>query len=247
MTDTFKVIIPARYASTRLPGKPLLLIGGKHLLQHVYESACASKADQVIIATDDQRILDAAAGFGAETVMTAATHTSGTERIAEVIIRLNDPDDNIIVNLQGDEIGMPPALINQTAEILQKYHSARMSTLYERISNRDDIDDPNVVKVVVGKNNTALYFSRAAIPWNHSGKVQDYFRHIGLYAYRAAFLRELRQMSPCDIEKAESLEQLRVLYHGVEIYIEEACTAPGIGIDTEDDLERARQYFSSKN
>ena len=238
------VIIPARYASTRLPGKVLLHIAGKPLLQHIYQAACQSNAAQVLIATDDQRIFDVAKSFGAKAVMTSTKHTSGTDRLAEAVIILNEPDDKIIVNLQGDEIGMPPALIDQVAEILIKRKDGKMATLCERIDSERDIYDPNVVKVVFSKNNSAIYFSRLAIPWHRSDQQHKHFRHIGLYAYRVKFLKEFRQMTHCDLERCESLEQLRVLYHGENIYIEETCIRSGMGVDTQDDLDRARKQFS---
>lgn len=244
MTASFIVIIPARLGSTRLPGKMLLEIAGKPLLQHVHLAARRSHAKKVIIATDDRRIADCAAAFGAECIMTSNVHMSGTERLAEAIDKLAVADDAIIVNLQGDEIGMPSALIDQVAGLLADHPAEQMATLCEAITDRNQIEDPNVVKVVSDRNNAALYFSRAPIPWHRSGTPQNYFRHIGLYAYRAGFLREFTRMPACAIERVESLEQLRALYHGATILVAEACVASGIGIDTEADLQRARELFS---
>lgn len=243
MAGTFKVIIPARLGSTRLPGKMLLDIGGKPLLQHVYDSACKSIADQVLIATDDQTIFNTAKKFGAECVMTSAAHTSGTDRLAEAAENLGLPDDTVIVNVQGDEVGMPPELINQVATLLINHPENKMATLCEEISDESEITSPSVVKVIFNKNNGAIYFSRLPIPWHKEGLAKQYFRHIGIYAYRAGFLREYSKMPQCELEKKESLEQLRVLYHGEAILVDEACAASGIGIDTEEDLQRARKLF----
>ena len=240
---TFKVIIPARMASTRLPGKMLLDIAGKPLLQHVYLAAGQSKAEQVLIATDDQTIFNTARTFGAECIMTSSKHVSGTDRLAEVIDKLGFADETIIVNVQGDEMGMPPALINQVAGLLINQAAGKMATLCEPIQNEHDINDPNVVKVVFNENRHALYFSRAGIPWHKQELNKKYYRHIGLYAYRAAFLREFSRMARCELEQKESLEQLRALYYGATILIDEACAQCGIGIDTEADLKRARELF----
>lgn len=244
MTASFIVIIPARLGSTRLPEKMLLEIAGKPLLQHVHLAASRSHAEKVIIATDDRRIADCAAAFGAECIMTSDVHTSGTERLAEAVDMLAVADDAIIVNLQGDEIGMPPALIDQVAGLLAGHPAEQMATLCEAITDRNQIEDPNVVKVVFDRNNAALYFSRAPIPWHRAGTPQNSFRHIGLYAYRAGFLREFTRMPESAIERVESLEQLRALYHGATILVAEARVASGIGIDTEADLQRARELFS---
>jgi 3-deoxy-manno-octulosonate cytidylyltransferase (CMP-KDO synthetase) len=243
VTETFKVIIPARLGSTRLPGKMLLHIGGKPLLQHVYTSACKSIADQVLIATDDQGIYNTANKFGAECVMTSAGHASGTDRLAEVVEKSGFADDTVIVNVQGDEMGMPPKLINQVATLLINHPRGKMATLCEEISDESDISNPNVVKVVFNQKNAAIYFSRLPIPWHKEGFTRQYFRHIGIYAYRAGFLREYSKMPRCELEQKESLEQLRALYYGVTILVEEACAQSGIGIDTEDDLQRARNLF----
>jgi len=249
----FHIIIPARYASTRLPGKPLLEINGKPLIQHVYESACQCDAEKVYIATDDIRVQEVAKSFAAEVIMTAAEHLSGTDRLAEVasILKLND--EEIIVNLQVDEIGVPASLIHQLAKGLYDHPEHSISTLCERIDNNADINDPNVVKVVIDQNNTALYFSRAAIPHLRQSQKQDqfqqqnYFKHLGIYAYRAGYLKKFTATPVCDLERSESLEQLRALYTGEKIYIEEACAPAGIGIDTEEDLNKARQKFQTSS
>lgn len=249
----FQIIIPARYASTRLPGKPLMEINGKPLIQHVYESACQCKAEKVYVATEDTRIKKAAESFGAEVIMTAADHISGTDRLAEVasILKLSDAD--IIVNLQGDEIGVPACLIHQLAKGLHDHPEHSISTLCERIDNDADINDPNVIKVIFDQNNTALYFSRATIPHVRESQKesqtqqQNYYKHLGLYAYRVAYLKKFSATPPCDLERSESLEQLRALYTGEKIYIEEACAPTGIGIDTKEDLNKARQQFQTSS
>ena len=247
MTVPFKVYIPARFASTRLPGKLLLSIGGKPLLQHVYETAVRSGAQQVVIATDDTGIRDAATAFGATVVMTAATHTSGTERLAEAAALCGEDDDAIIVNVQGDEYGLPAALIDQVAAMLHRDQAVSMATLCEAITQQAAFENPNIVKVVCDANHRALYFSRAPIPGQHPGPAEagpfSYtpYRHIGIYAYRAGFLRRYAAMPSCGLEQSERLEQLRVLYNGYGIHVEEACQASGLEVNTEADLQRARQ------
>lgn len=245
MTVQYKVIIPARYAATRLPGKVLEEIAGKPLLQHVYETARDSRAESVIIATDDKRISDCAASFGAEVIMTSRDHASGTERLAEVMETTGEPEDAVIVNLQGDEIGMPPALLDQVAGLLSTDTGRKMSTLCEVLDDEAAFHDPNIVKVVFDRNGVALYFSRAPIPWPREPGKRECYRHIGLYAYRAGFLKVFRRMQKSRLEVIESLEQLRALYHGEKIYIDIACKKPGFGIDTVEDLARARQHYES--
>lgn len=241
MSAPYSIIIPARYASTRLPGKPLLEIKGKPLLQHVFESASQTQAKSITVATDDERIKACAESFGASVVMTSGKHESGTDRIAEAARQLKLDDDEIIVNLQGDEYGLPVALIEQVASCLYKNPEKQMATLCEAISSIDDYLDPNNVKVVFDKNNTALYFSRSPIPMNRSSGLPDSaYRHIGLYAYRAGYLQEFTQLPACALEQTEALEQLRVLYNGGRIHIETAVDKTGIGIDSEKDLEAAR-------
>lgn len=244
------LVIPARYSSTRLPGKALLDIGGKPLLQWVYEKACESNARTITIATDDDRIRQAAETFGAEVCMTSNTHQSGTDRIAEVVSLKQWQDDAIVVNLQGDEPLMPASLLDQVAHTLQSHDRAVMSTACHEIDNENDYNDPDVVKVVIDRNGYALYFSRASIPWHRdaisNGVITDSpgHRHIGLYAYRAGFVKEYAQWSPCKLEMAESLEQLRVLWHGRQIAVCQAAELPGPGVDTEADLEKVRNILT---
>jgi len=243
------LVIPARYSSTRLPGKALIDIGGKPLLQRVYEKARESNAESITIATDDDRIFQAAEKFGAEVCMTSSAHQSGTDRIAEVVSVMEWSDDTIVVNLQGDEPLMPASLLDQVAATLQSHDRAVMSTACHKIDNENDYRDPNVVKVVVDREGYALYFSRASIPWHRdaisSGITPDLpaHRHIGLYAYRAGFVKQYAQWSPCNLEKAESLEQLRVLWQGYQIAVCEATELPGPGVDTEADLEKVRNIL----
>ncbi|MER2527340.1 MAG: 3-deoxy-manno-octulosonate cytidylyltransferase [Candidatus Competibacter denitrificans] len=252
----FRVAIPARYASTRLPGKPLRLLAGRTLLEHVYRRALASGAMEVVIATDDQRIRDAAEGFGATVCMTADTHLSGTDRLAEVATQYGWSDETIVVNLQGDEPQMPPALIQQVATALAAHPTAGMATVCTRIHQAAEVFDPHVVKVTRDHQRFALYFSRAPIPWhrdtfgNGSGALTAlpaeaaWFRHIGLYAYRVAVLKRFPQLPAPAIEQTESLEQLRALWHGIRIYVAEATEAPPPGVDTEADLMRAAAAFA---
>ena len=185
--------------------------------------------------------------------MTATDHISGTDRLAEVVSILGLKDEEVIVNLQGDEIGVPAELVHQVAKNCHDHPDHSIATIYERIDNEKDINDPNVVKVVFDKNNTALYFSRSTIPHRKKsqaeghGQQQNYFKHIGLYAYRVAYLKKFSATPACELERCESLEQLRALYAGEKIYLEEACTSAGIGIDTEEDLSRARQHIAHEN
>ena len=249
----FRVIIPARYESTRLPGKPLRDMAGKPMIQHVYDCATRSDAEQVIIATDDARIQQAAENFGATVCMTSTAHRSGTERLAEVIETLCIADDDIIVNVQGDEPLMPTVCINQVAEALANSPPASVATLCTPITTHHQLFDPHVVKVVRDTDNMALYFSRAPIPWHRDEFAIEpdslptdntpYFRHIGLYAYRAGYIRNYVKLAACDLEQAESLEQLRVLYHGGRIVCVEAHEVPGPGVDTEADLEMVVALF----
>lgn len=249
----FKVVIPARYASTRLPGKPLIDIGGKPMIQHVYERAAESAAGEVVIATDDERIAACATDFGAEVCMTAERHRSGTDRIAEVVRQMGWSVDDIVVNLQGDEPCMPATLIDQVATDMASHGRADMTTLSSPIKDRDTLFDPHVVKVVTDMEGYALYFSRAPIPWHRDEFTQedrplptdvDFARHIGLYAYRAGFLEQYVIWPPAPVEQAESLEQLRVLWHGGRIHVTGAKVEPGHGVDTEDDLQRAISQLS---
>lgn len=250
----FAVVIPARYASTRLPGKPLRLIRGMPMIEHVYRRALESGAVRVAIAVDDERVLEACNAFGADVVMTSADHASGTDRIAEVARGWECGDDAIIVNVQGDEPLIPPVLIRQVAENLSARPHASIATLCERIERVEDLFAPQVVKVVTDAQGYALYFSRAAVPWDRDAFAQDaavlpatdYFRHIGLYAYRAGFLREFAAWEPCPPEQAEALEQLRALWHGYRIHVAEAQARSAPGVDTQEDLTRVAALLGDR-
>ncbi|TCT21159.1 3-deoxy-manno-octulosonate cytidylyltransferase [Thiobaca trueperi] len=249
MTSGFKVVIPARYGSTRLPGKPLLDIAGKPMIRHVIERALESAAAEILVAADDPRIIDACAGSGVEAMLTDAAHRSGTDRVAEVIERRGWDDETIVVNLQGDEPCMPAALIDQVAADLGALAGVGMSTLAYPIHDSAILFDPHAVKVVTDAAGFALYFSRAPIPWHRDEFLGQhhpvlpatvgFLRHIGLYAYRAAFLKRYVAWEPAPLELAESLEQLRVLWHGERIHVSVAAEEPGPGVDTADDLARA--------
>lgn len=249
----FRVIIPARYASQRLPGKPLRSIAGRPMIQHVWEQARQSGADQVVVATDDSRIAEAVAGFGGEVCLTATSHRSGTERLAEAARSIGCKGGEVVVNLQGDEPLMPPALIAQVANALAQRPEVPLATLCTPIAHVHDLFDRNVVKLVRDAEDCALYFSRAPIPWHRDEfAVQTdclpedgtpFMRHIGLYAYRADFLAEYVAWPPSPLEAAESLEQLRVLWHGRRILAEVAETVPGPGVDSEDDLQRVESLL----
>ncbi|NVJ69944.1 MAG: 3-deoxy-manno-octulosonate cytidylyltransferase [Alphaproteobacteria bacterium] len=243
----FKIVIPARYASSRLPGKPLADIAGKPMIEHVYDRCVEAleQADGVYVATDDTRVQKAAEAFGANVVMTAEDHASGTDRIAEVVDKLSLSDDEIIVNVQGDEPMMPPALVRDVAALLAKHPNAAMATASHAIASLDDLLNPNVVKVVTDRAGAACYFSRSAIPHERGADRPDlqrfaYQRHIGIYAYRAGTLRKLTKLEPAPLEELEALEQLRALYHGLKIMVAEVAEAPPAGVDTEKDLAHVR-------
>jgi 3-deoxy-manno-octulosonate cytidylyltransferase (CMP-KDO synthetase) len=240
MNEPFIVVIPARFASTRLPGKPLADIGGRPMIAWVYERASQSGAEAVIVATDDERIADASRSFGATVELTAATHESGTDRIAEVAERLNWSDDQIVVNVQGDEPLLPSVLVAQVAALLSSDEGAAMATLVTPIRSRDEWQDPNLARVVVDRDGRALYFSRAPIPWPRDGGMPPALRHVGLYAYRVGALKQLAATPPCDLERVERLEQLRALWLGMKIAVAEACEMPPRGVDTAEDLDAAR-------
>ena len=251
-----KVVIPARYGSSRLPGKPLLDIAGKPMVQHVFERALEAGFNpetEIIIATDHQDILDAGRRCGAVTIMTAVDHASGTDRLAEVAQCLNWPKETIVVNLQGDEPLMQPAYIRAVADNLAS-SSAGIATLATPITESEDIFDPNVVKVVVNAEQLAMYFSRAPIPWVrdiYSGNSLDQqtvgnfnaLRHLGLYAYRVETLQKLVTTQPPAMEQFEALEQLRALWLGIPIHVATVTEPPGHGVDTEADLERVREQL----
>jgi len=250
---SFKIIIPARYASTRLPGKPLVDIAGKPMIQHVYERAQESVASEIIIATDNERIQQVATDFDADVCLTRADHPSGTDRLAEVVALRQFADDDIIINVQGDEPCLPAALINQVADDLQHYPDADMASLYSQIFEEKQVFDANTVKVVMDSQGYALYFSRAPIPWmrDHFDTQSvlppelPHYRHIGLYGYRARFLKHYAELSPCVLEQEESLEQLRALYHGKKIHMTEALIPSGHGVDTQADLDEVRKQLQS--
>lgn len=245
----FVVVIPARYASTRLPGKALRDLGGKPMLQHVYQRGCESAATDVVVATDDNRIADVAAAFGATVCMTGNQHQSGTERIAEVADLLDWDDDQVVVNLQGDEPAMPATLIDQCAALLDDA-SADIATLASPLLNDEDFENPNIVKVIRDVRDHAIYFSRTAIPYardaGHKKRaVMSALHHHGIYAYRCGVLRRFVAAEPSDLEVCEQLEQLRALSLGMTIAVGVPAIRPGIGIDTEEDLRRAERDFSS--
>lgn len=250
----FIVIIPARLASTRLPNKPLLDIGGKPMIQRVWERARLSEATRVIVATDDATVAAAVDAFGGEVCMTRATHESGTDRLQEVAEILGLADEQIIVNVQGDEPLIPPAIINQVANNLAASDRAGIATLAKRIRRRDDVFNPNIVKVVVDNTLHALYFSRAPIPydreaWNQTNDGDarldgEWARHIGIYAYRAEFLHSFVRWPVGRLERLEKLEQLRALENGVAIHVDESWEDIPPGVDTAEDLEHVRQLVS---
>ncbi|NRF28553.1 3-deoxy-manno-octulosonate cytidylyltransferase [Vibrio coralliilyticus] len=249
---SFTVVIPARYESTRLPGKPLADIGGKPMIQWVYEQSLQAGAEKVVVATDDARVESAVQAFGGVVCMTSSEHESGTERLAEVVKVMNIPDDHVIVNVQGDEPLIPPAIITQVANNLAN-SQAPMATLAVEISHEDEVFNPNAVKVLTDKDGYAMYFSRATIPWDrdnfaNGGKViaQPLMRHMGIYAYRAGFINTYINWEPTALEKIESLEQLRVLWYGEKIHVEVAKQAPPAGVDTPEDLEVVRKLIANQ-
>lgn len=244
---SYTIIIPARFASTRLPGKPLLDICGKPMIQRVVEQANLCQANRVIVATDDQRIADAVSPYGTEVCMTRRDHESGTERLAEVVANSGIADDEVIVNIQGDEPLIPPVLVDQVAQLLIDDPSSPMATLSAPVHDAEQVQDPNVVKVVCDKQGHALYFSRAPIPFARDGQwdVTHYQRHIGMYGYRAGFLDKYIHMAISPLEQIEKLEQLRVLWHGYSIKLAQAVVEPGVGVDTQADLDKVRQIVAA--
>lgn len=242
----FIVVIPARYASTRLLGKPLLDIAGKPMLQHVYERALASAADAVYIATDDARIRTAALQFTPHVCMTRADHQSGTDRIQEVAAQLGLDEQAIVVNVQGDEPLIPPQAIDQVASNLSAHPQAGIASLYELIRDETEFHNPNIVKVVTDLHGYAHYFSRSAIPCQRDGSVAGAVlgkRHIGIYAYRVATLNQYVRWPQVPLEIAERLEQLRAMGHGVRIHMQETSAQIPAGVDTAADLEAVRAWF----
>lgn len=251
---SFRVVIPARYASTRLPGKPLADIAGKPMVVRVVEAALKSGAAEIIVATDDVRVSEAVAAHGHVAVMTRCDHASGTDRIAEVAAQRGWDDDAIVVNVQGDEPLINPALITEVARALDNDREASIATAAHRIHDMTEFLNPNVVKVVAAANGRALYFSRAPIPWHRDGFAEQrdsmpdslmVRRHIGLYAYRVDFLRRYGGLAPAPIEQWEALEQLRALWHGFNIHVIDCTYAPEAGVDTPADLERVCKRFAA--
>ncbi|MDN2484527.1 3-deoxy-manno-octulosonate cytidylyltransferase [Kosakonia sacchari] len=244
---SFVVIIPARYASTRLPGKPLVDINGKPMVVHVLERARESGAERIVVATDNEEVMHAVQAVGGEVCMTRADHQSGTERLAEVVEKCGFSDDTVIVNVQGDEPMIPPAIIRQVAENLAA-RDVGMATLAVPIHSAEEAFNPNAVKVVMDAEGYALYFSRATIPWDRDRFAQSretigdtFLRHIGIYGYRAGFIRRYVSWQTSPLEQIEMLEQLRVLWYGEKIHVAVASVVPGTGVDTPEDLARVRQ------
>ncbi|WP_347989871.1 3-deoxy-manno-octulosonate cytidylyltransferase [Methylomonas sp. AM2-LC] len=254
MSTGFKVVIPARYASTRLPGKPLLDIAGKPMIVHVCQRALEAQAEQVVVATDDMRIFDTVSALGIQVVMTSPQHQSGTERIAEVASLLGWDAHTIVVNLQGDEPLIPPAYIHDVAQALAGDAQAGIATLAAHIDSGEEVFNPNAVKVVLDKNGYALYFSRAPIPWQRANFPEHYanqppfgaLRHIGMYAYTVDFLQRYCRWSSSPLESVEALEQLRILWHGEKIRVEIVAQTPEAGVDTDADLQRVTARLLSK-
>ena len=249
----FHVVIPARYASVRLPAKPLASIAGRPMIQWVWERALQAGAASVTVATDHEAIVAACAGFGAEACLTDAAHASGTDRIAEVAARRGWDDETIVVNVQGDEPLLPPALVGQAAGLLQRQPGADIGTLGTPIHDLAEYLDPNVVKLVAAADGRALYFSRAPIPWHRDGATaglasqerhQGALRHLGIYSYRVGALQRLAGAAPCRLEEVERLEQLRALWLGMRIQVDTALEVPPPGIDTAADLERVNRLLA---
>jgi 3-deoxy-manno-octulosonate cytidylyltransferase (CMP-KDO synthetase) len=250
----FTVLVPARYASTRLPAKALADLGGRPMVVRVAERAAASGAERVVIATDDKRIADVAAAHGAAAIMTDPRHRTGTDRLAEAATLLDLRDNDIVVNVQGDEPLIDPALVRRVATVLALREDAAIATACHRIDDIGEVLNPNIVKVVIDANGHALYFSRAAIPFARDGFSATppmlpanvaVYRHYGLYAYRVAFLRAFPSLAPAPIEAAEALEQLRAMWHGYRIVVDVAQGTPAPGVDTAQDLERVRTLFAA--
>lgn len=246
------VIIPARYGSTRFPAKLLQELEGKSLLQHVYERVVQSDVSKVVVATDHEKIVDLVQGFNGDVIMTSVDHRSGTERLAEAVDILNLAEDDVVVNVQGDEPLLPPSHINQVASNLLKYPRFKMATLCSKFDDVDDLKNPNKVKVIFDDDGSARYFSRAVIPWCRDEFAEgiqtiphgvDYFLHIGIYAYRAGFIKRYVNWPVSPWEQIEKLEQLRVLWHGESIHVSVVKESVGPGVDTKEDLERVRRLL----
>jgi 3-deoxy-manno-octulosonate cytidylyltransferase (CMP-KDO synthetase) len=249
----FHVIIPARFAASRLPGKPLLIIGDRPLIQWVWQCARASRATSVIVATDDVRIVDSARGFGADCLMTSPQHASGTDRIAEVVRAKGFAADDIVVNLQGDEPMMPTTVVNEVADALNARPHIDIATAVTPVQSLAEFLDPSCVKALRARDGQALYFSRAAVPWPRgsvaAGRPTVFagaWRHIGIYAYRVRSLLQFASWPPTPLEETERLEQLRALEHGMRIHLVTLAEAPPAGVDTPDDLERVRACLAAR-
>ena len=251
---SFTVLIPARYASTRLPGKPLMDVAGKPLVVRVAERAQASGADRIVIATDDERIRAAAEQHGFDAILTHANHATGTDRLAEAAVALGLDDKAIVVNVQGDEPLLEPALIREVADELRSHGDASMATACHPIDDLQEAFNPNVVKVVLDHAGYALYFSRATIPWARDAFAAKrdklplglpLYRHYGLYAYRVGFLRHYPSLTSAQIERFEALEQLRALWHGHRIVVRITTGTPAPGVDTQEDLDRVRALYAA--
>jgi 3-deoxy-manno-octulosonate cytidylyltransferase (CMP-KDO synthetase) len=249
----FVVLIPARLASTRLPDKPLAEIAGLPMVVRVARQAQQSRAHRCVVAADDLRIVQACEAHGVQAILTRGDHVSGSDRLAEACVLLDLADEEVVINVQGDEPLIEPELINAVAQELHSRPDCVMSTSAHAIEDPDDYHNPNVVKVVLDHRRTALYFSRAPIPWYRDGMVQGYasplpsprpLRHVGIYGYRAGFLRRFPALQPSPQEVVESLEQLRVLWHGERIAVHLSATVPGGGVDTPQDLDRVRRVLS---
>lgn len=248
---SFTVLLPARLASTRLPNKPLADIGGAPMIVRVAQRAAQSSAKAVVVAADDASIVDACTAHGVRALLTRSDHATGSDRLAEACALLGLDGHDMVVNVQGDEPLIDAALIDACAALLAQRSDCVMATAGHAIDAADELDNPNVVKVVVDAAGRALYFSRAPIPWWRDGRAQGLgslpappaLRHIGIYAYRAGFLRRFPTLEPAPLERIESLEQLRVLWHGERIAVHVSATAPGPGVDTPEDLERVRRLY----
>lgn len=250
---SFTVLIPARLASTRLPDKPLADIAGAPMVVRVAQRALLSGASRVVVATDSPRIAESCAAFQVTTVLTHADHPSGSDRLAEACNLLRLGNDEVVVNVQGDEPLIDPALIDAVAGLLADRPDCAMSTAAHAINSITDLNNPNVVKVVLDARNTALYFSRAPIPaardaggqawWGAGSQLPPPLRHVGIYGYRVGFLRQFPALPQAPLERLEQLEQLRALWHGHRIAVHVTAQAPGPGVDTPEDLERVRRLF----
>ncbi|MBI1357115.1 MAG: 3-deoxy-manno-octulosonate cytidylyltransferase [Acidobacteria bacterium] len=238
-------VVPARFQSSRFQGKPLALLGGRPMIQHVYERASESKLlNELVVATDDQRIFDAVVAFGGRCVMTSDRHPSGTDRVAEVAA---GREADIVVNIQGDEPFLSPVTLDELVEPFAADPDLPMSTVMRRIDDEAALADPNVVKVVANRRGDALYFSRSLIPFPRRSELHQAFEHIGLYAYRRAFLLDLARLEPTRLEQTEALEQLRVLEHGYRIRVVETASHLGLSVDTPADLARAEQFLAARS